>query len=183
MTTYQKGDEFLWIEQEDGPESPRKWDNLGTMVTWHRRYSLGDKQPEVAPEELRARLPAGTVMLPLYLFDHGALHIRTSPFSCSFDSGQIGYIYATPERLDACGVAIDDVANVLQREVEVYQMYLEGAVYEYTMYTKKLCATCGAVHRKTGDSCGGFYGDDHKESGLLESAGITDLTEWKEING
>lgn len=28
------------------PESPRNWDNLGTMVCWHRRYTLGDIQPE-----------------------------------------------------------------------------------------------------------------------------------------
>jgi hypothetical protein len=27
-------DEDIW--------SPRDWDNLGTMVCWHRRYKLGD---------------------------------------------------------------------------------------------------------------------------------------------
>jgi hypothetical protein len=30
-------------------ESPRDWDNLGTMVCWHNRYSLGDKQPRGEP--------------------------------------------------------------------------------------------------------------------------------------
>lgn len=34
------------IETDDTPESPREWDNLGTMACWHRRYSLGDVQPK-----------------------------------------------------------------------------------------------------------------------------------------
>lgn len=31
------------------PMSPRDWDNLGTMVCWHRRYDLGDEQPKGTP--------------------------------------------------------------------------------------------------------------------------------------
>ena len=33
----------LKIEQDDCAESPREWDNVATMVCWHRNYSLGDK--------------------------------------------------------------------------------------------------------------------------------------------
>jgi hypothetical protein len=35
------------IYQEEYPEdfNPRDWDNLGTMVCWHRNYILGDEQP------------------------------------------------------------------------------------------------------------------------------------------
>lgn len=36
----------LKIEHDDSPESPREWDNLGTMVCWHNRYNLGDEQPK-----------------------------------------------------------------------------------------------------------------------------------------
>jgi len=32
----------LEIEQDSSPESPRTWDNLGTMVCFHKRYDLGD---------------------------------------------------------------------------------------------------------------------------------------------
>jgi hypothetical protein len=33
----------LEIAHDTDPESPREWDNLGTMVCWHNRYKLGDE--------------------------------------------------------------------------------------------------------------------------------------------
>ncbi|MEW6770135.1 MAG: hypothetical protein AB1330_01900 [Bacillota bacterium] len=38
-----KGDVVLRVYVDDFPEDPRSWDNLGTMVCWHKRYRLGDK--------------------------------------------------------------------------------------------------------------------------------------------
>ena len=32
------------IFHDSAPQSPREWDNLGTMVCWHRKYCLGDEQ-------------------------------------------------------------------------------------------------------------------------------------------
>jgi len=37
------------IVPDSDPESPREWDNLGTMVCWHNRYRLGDDQPDCSP--------------------------------------------------------------------------------------------------------------------------------------
>ena len=34
----------LEVMREQDPMDPREWDNLGTMVCWHSRYTLGDKQ-------------------------------------------------------------------------------------------------------------------------------------------
>jgi len=48
----EKGNLRLEIHLDDGTaESPREWDNLGTMVCWHRRYNLGDEQPSSPPQE------------------------------------------------------------------------------------------------------------------------------------
>jgi hypothetical protein len=33
----------IQIIPDSDPESPREWDNLGTMICQHRRYNLGDK--------------------------------------------------------------------------------------------------------------------------------------------
>ena len=35
--------------------------------------------------------------LPLYLYDHSGITMNTGGFSCSWDSGQMGWIYATKE--------------------------------------------------------------------------------------
>ncbi|SHF15500.1 hypothetical protein SAMN02745133_01946 [Desulforamulus putei DSM 12395] len=34
---------ILTIFHDEDAENPREWDNLGTMVCWHRRYNLGDQ--------------------------------------------------------------------------------------------------------------------------------------------
>ncbi len=34
----------LEVTQEMDSMDPREWDNLGTMICWHNRYNLGDKQ-------------------------------------------------------------------------------------------------------------------------------------------
>lgn len=36
---------------DESPESPKEWCNVGTMVCWHRRYTLGDEQPKDSPDE------------------------------------------------------------------------------------------------------------------------------------
>jgi len=37
--------EYRIIHDDFQLESPREWDDLGTMVCWHKRYNLGDEQP------------------------------------------------------------------------------------------------------------------------------------------
>ena len=41
----------LTIVRDEEPMNPREWDNLGKMVCWHSRYSLGDEQPRQSPDE------------------------------------------------------------------------------------------------------------------------------------
>lgn len=47
----QKSEIVATIEPDDSAESPREWDNVGTMVCWHNRYDLGDEHPRMSPEE------------------------------------------------------------------------------------------------------------------------------------
>lgn len=42
--------------QDFDPGNPREWDNVGTMVCWHRDYALGDEQPDCSPDDYTARL-------------------------------------------------------------------------------------------------------------------------------
>jgi len=93
------------------PESPRQWDNLCTMVCSHRRYDLGDEQAKNIDEysswdewlqgEVYDRYGGAdnVVCLPLYLYDHSGITMNTTGFSCPWDSGQVGWIYVTKEKL------------------------------------------------------------------------------------
>lgn len=36
----------IFAEVDEFPQSPREWDNLGTMACWHRDYLLGDEEPQ-----------------------------------------------------------------------------------------------------------------------------------------
>jgi len=95
----------LSLHTDDSPESPREWSNLGTMVCSHRRYDLGDEQANtedyvgwdswLAGEVLDKHEAGSVVFLPLYLYDHSGITMNTTGFSCPWDSGQVGWIWAT----------------------------------------------------------------------------------------
>jgi hypothetical protein len=84
--------------------SPRDYDNLGTMVCWHRNYHLGDthdyQHPDTFLEWFRTQ-PGNrkAVLLTVYMFEHGGVALSTGDFGDPWDSGQVGWIYALPERI------------------------------------------------------------------------------------
>jgi hypothetical protein len=41
----------IGIFNDMDPQSPLDWDNLGTMVTWHKRSAYGHEQPKCGPDE------------------------------------------------------------------------------------------------------------------------------------
>ncbi len=76
----------LKVEFESDPQNPRtEWDNLGTMVCFHRNYSLGDKTDLKSDdfddwEELESYLKkeeGALMVIPLYMYDHSGITINT----------------------------------------------------------------------------------------------------------
>lgn len=169
------------IERDPDPQNPRReWDNFGTMVCFHRRYNLGDdfhglRSGDFAgwhalEDHLRKELKAA-VVLPVYMYDHGGITISTSPFSCPWDSGQIGFTYVTRERLlDTFGKKrvtkslLKKATELLQSEADVYDAYLTGDVYGWVAETREN----EDAEWQRDDSCWGFYGYDHLKSGLRD---------------
>jgi hypothetical protein len=154
----------------DEVDSPRDWDNLGLMVCWHRRYNLGDEQPRLDPADWAAWLKKehpNAIILPLYLYDHSGITISTTPFSCSWDSGQVGYIYTTIERARdishgwkrLTAKRREAVKDMLRAEVKTYDQYIRGEVYRFT------------IEDEDGNyiySGGGYYGRDDCEKEARE---------------
>lgn len=161
------------IVHDDDPMSPREWDNLGVMACWHRRYNLGDIQPKETPDEWLASQPKGSIILPLYLYDHSGITMRTSAFSCQWDSGQVGWIVATPDKIKECyGVKRitkkirERVEACLIAEVKTYDHYLTGNVWGFIIEDVVEDESLGYAIDK-GNSCFGFFGDTLEETGML----------------
>ena len=191
--TYKGYDIYITLDYE--PEDPRHWDNVGTMVCWHRRYDLGDQQSKDDPETwLRNLLEMGDndnptwsidqlldrareeyLILPLYLYDHSGISmstINTYPFNDRWDAGQVGWIYCSKERaIKEWGKKnyTQDVAvrvfKCLTQEVATYNDYLTNNVYGYEITEKN--------DPEPIESCYGFYpseGDSPAYKYCLEEA-------------
>ena len=156
------------IIQDTDPESPREWDNLGTMVCFHRNYILGDKHDynhndysgwKEMKESIIRNENVG-VILPLYLYDHSGITMNTTGFSCGWDSGQVGFIFVSKEKIrEEFGVkyvtkkVIEKIEKLLVGEVETYDQYLTGDIYGYRITDTETDEEL--------DSCWGFYGSDY----------------------
>lgn len=146
------------VLSEDGPENPREaWDHFTVFAGWHSRYSIGDVQPKEDPEEwLKANAPPGSVVLPVYMMDHGAVSYSTGSFGDPWDSGQVGYIVATPDviRKEYSVKRITpkirkQVEALMKSEIETYNAWANGDVWGFDIEGEGYA-----------DSCWGFYGSD-----------------------
>ena len=160
----------LVVVQDTDPESPRTWDNLGTMICFHKRYELGDKtdyrtEDYDSWEELKEGIiknEGEVVILPLYLYDHSGITISTSSFDCRWDSGQVGFIFVSKYKIKKEGIDETKVEEYLKGEVETYDQYLTGDVWGYNVYEITTCSL-GHEHKETIESCYGIYGHDECE--------------------
>ena len=99
----------LVVEHDNDPMNPRTdWDNITTIVCFHKRYDIGDKTDYKSSDfdswdELKTQIESDNKVLlikPLYMYDHSGITISTSPFSCRFDSGHVGWIFISEKQLN-----------------------------------------------------------------------------------
>ena len=153
---------------------PRENDNLGTMVCFHRRYALGDKHELDLETAILVEQDPQVISLPLYLYDHSGITMNTTGFSCPWDSGKVGFIYVTLDKVRAefsvkrVGKALRrKVEKILKGEVEYYDKYLTGSFVGFIIEAPD----SGDI-----DSCWGF---SDKGDMLKECRAIIDQY-WKE---
>ena len=167
IESFQHNGRTVTIYRDDQCESPREYDNLAVLTCCHPRYTLGDEQHREPMTETEVRESVGDVLaiLPLYLYDHGGITMRTGPFGDRWDSGQVGWAYVTKasaekmgcvgDRHDGDGKVVgqwDEAAlqEAIRVEVNVYDDFMTGQCYGYV------------VTDADGDeleSCWGFLGD------------------------
>ena len=152
------------VIQDTDPINPREeWENLGIMLCSHKNYILGDEQIKISDfnswEDVENHLiKEGAIGLQrMYMLDHSGITINTTGFDYPWDSGQIGFIYTTREKIQKSFTnwkyltrnRIEFIEDLLLDEVKVYNDYLTGNVWGYEI-------------EKAGeslDSCWGYFGD------------------------
>ena len=148
------------LYHDEYAESPREWDNLGTMALFHKRYILGDKHDFPDSESFLTWFDTNKdsiIFLPVIGYDHSVLALSTTrqwPFDCPWDSGMWGYIYVTHEKLNKefpKGWTDDEIYKHLEQEVATYSSYLCGECYSYNV----------SLGEEFIDACSGYVGE-HK---------------------
>lgn len=144
------------IFQDECDFSPRENDNMCIIHIAHRNYSFGDEHytdrdsVDVAEREAKAK---GDMVLPLYLYDHSGITISLSPFSCPWDSGQVGFVQVKKsEIIDNWGKKNwtkklrEKALEVAAMEVKELDSFITGEVYRYDIDDGE-------------ESCGNYIGD------------------------
>lgn len=170
------------IVNDEDPESPREWHNLGTIWGAHRRYALEDKGAgdpfsftlddarswSEIDQRIRKQYP-GAIVLEVWMYDHSGIRLDVEPFygraqHAEWDSGQFGVIYALPKQIreffevKRITPKIREQARLrLKSEIEAYDQYVSGDVW------------CYDVENDDGDQvetgCGYFGLDYAREAG------------------
>jgi hypothetical protein len=175
------------IHHDSDPESPREWDNLGTIIYSSNRYTLGDVNcniddhlyglctdihPDFPEEQFEEHgwkiLEKYYHIIPVYAYIHSGVTISTGSFSCPWDSGQSGFIYCLKEtmRKEIGNYSEERGDEALRQEIKTYDDYLTGQVYGYVITNEE--------DDDEVDSCWGFFGDYESDHCLGEARRIAE---------
>ncbi|MCX7759464.1 MAG: hypothetical protein N2169_07670 [bacterium] len=143
---------------------------LGTIAIFHRDYRLSSSDmPFDTPEQfIEWAEKEKPLYLDIYMYEHSGIRLSTSPFYDPWDSGKIGWIYASKERVlqyfgrkKLSRKLIDKAYHKLESEIKMLDDYVTGDVFGYIVYDNK---------GEMVDSCWGFYGREaiRKEIKILK---------------
>lgn len=190
---------MIRILTDNDPPNPRTdWDNLCTMVCFHRRYTLGDAtewtkrgsqgysdghdRPEEFVEWLNDKENHVAVSLPLYLYDHSGITMSVGSFDGidpgGWDSGQVGRIFVTEEKvrenflLAADAVLspeiLEQTESVMRAEVKEYDLYLTGGFVGFIVEMADGTELCCT------DCVSSCWGFDDKDYAITEAKEAVD---------
>lgn len=110
---------------------------------------------------IMAKVEEKYIITSIHAYIHSSITISTSSFSCRWDSGQVGFIYVSKEKLREelrwkrlTKERIEKAYTYLEREVETLDAYLTGQVFGYEVKDKD---------GDTVESCWGFYDEKYCE--------------------
>jgi len=142
LNAYECKNGFYEVKPDYDANNPRYYSDYGsTFVMWHGKYNFDDRKDigidtndyssweEIEKAIVKKYKPV--VILSVYMYDHSGITINTTGFSCSWDSGQIGFIFITKEDAEDYYGTTDTtkLKQYLIEEIKVLNDYLVGSVY------------------------------------------------------
>jgi len=177
----------LRIVPDSDPSNPRTdCENFCLMACEHGRYNLGDsKAKEILARKLdvsarehslgeliNLAYKANLIFAskPLYLYDHSGITMATTPFSCQWDSGQVGEILVfTADVKSEFGIKRMG-KKVKEKMLALAERHIDGEVSSYDayltgdMYCLQLIDEDGDVE----ETISGFVGYDVEKNGMVD---------------
>ena len=158
------------------------WDGNAKYALFHSRYNLQndvdlDTDDYNGWDEFKQALIEKykpLAILPVYMYDHSGQTIRTTPFSCRWDSGQLGFVFVDLPTLKEWGYDSKEAyekgaGRTLEEDlisnVSLYDDYITGNVWGFELVDSD---------DDTVDSCWGFYGDSGKEEAISQAKQYAD---------
>lgn len=196
--TYDEGWEHTQAQCEFEGHTARFGGEFTYHCTVHNTYTSDEQEPEEcskAHEVTEVKLSSQVYSMPLYLYDHSGITMSTDTGlfravdSAGWDWGCVGFIYITKAKIAEHWPKLDDEDEVVAKAVEImrsevkeYDTYLTGDIYGFTLELGKLCSE-DDIHWEIEESCWGFYGRDHVESGLKDNLPSQYHYLLEELNG
>ena len=123
------------------------------------------------------------VCYPVYRYEHGSVSYDTFT-RCRWDSGLVGIMYATKEKIKECyGVkrmsksVIEKASKNLFGELKTYTEWANGEVYTVSVYDSKL----DYINKNCSERVGGYYMSDYEDLEWLSGDfGLVDPVEVSE---
>lgn len=110
----------------------------------------------------------GFFVSPVYALIHGVFKFSLSPFNDQWDSGQCGWMYATPAAVKSVG-GWKEMERVAWAEIDELNMYINGEVYNICS-SRIECIVDGCVYTDPDVEyeAVGIYGLDNARAELKE---------------
>ena len=142
---------YVRIEHVDA-NSPREYQDLTVLELYHRRYDLCNESKHTTDDfsswsdlnNLINKENKIAVILAVHMYDHSGTAFSTTPFDCKFDSGTVGFIYITKEKVqelygkkNLTKNLIEKATDFLNAEIKEYTSWCNGETYTYSVYNNK----------------------------------------------
>jgi hypothetical protein len=121
-----------FTEEEIAARAERHHVDLDIPTWWESYVANSGEETEILKEMARERY----VILSVHMHRHSGVTLNTSGFRSDWDSGQVGWIYVSYEKVrevygDTSEETLQIVHDVLETEIDVYSTYVAGEAVRY----------------------------------------------------